>query len=278
MIAKLITYGADREEAIAHMRHALDGYFIRGVSHNITFLAALMAHPRFQVGNLTTHFIADEYPDGFDPSCVPHDDPELLACVSACVHRAYQERAARISGQYEGHQRKVLNDWIVILVGKKKEYALNIVCVVGGYDLQIGDARVHIRTDWQLGEPLFNAQFNGSLICLQIERNGAGYILFHSGLRVDVMVLNPQVAKLNALMPEKIEANTSEFLLSPMPGLLISINVKKGEVIKGGQELAVVEAMKMENVLQAERDGVVKSVHAVKGDSLCVDQLIIEFE
>jgi len=276
MISKLITYGADREEAIAHMRHALDGYFIRGVSHNISFLAALMAHPRFQAGNLTTNFIADEFPDGFDPSCVPHDDPELLVCVAACVHRAYQERAACISGQYEGHQRKVLDDWIVIL--GDKEYALNIVCVTGGYDIQIDDDRMHIRTDWQLGEPLFEAQLNGSLICLQVERNGAGYSLFHSGLRADVVVLNPRVAELYALMPKKVEADTSKFLLSPMPGLLISINVKEGEEIKGGQELAVVEAMKMENVLHAERDGVVKSVHADKGDSLSVDQAIIEFE
>jgi propionyl-CoA carboxylase alpha chain len=276
MISKLITYGADREEAIAHMRHALDGYFIRGVSHNISFLAALMAHPRFQAGNLTTSFIADEYPDGFDTSCVPHDDPELLVCVSACVHRAYQERAACISGQYEGHQRKVLDDWIVIL--GRKEYALNIVCVTGGYDIQIGDTRMRIRTDWQLGEPLFEAQLNGFLICLQVERNGAGYSLFHSGLRADVVVLNPRVAELYALMPEKIEADTSKFLLSPMPGLLISISVKDGEEIKGGQELAVVEAMKMENVLHAERDGVVKSVHAAQGDSLSVDQVIIEFQ
>jgi propionyl-CoA carboxylase alpha chain len=235
-----------------------------------------MAHPRFQAGNLTTSFIADEYPDGFDTSCVPHDDPELLVCVSACVHRAYQERAACISGQYEGHQRKVLDDWIVILGGK--EYALNIVCVTGGYDIQIGDTRMRIRTDWQLGEPLFEAQLNGFLICLQVERNGAGYSLFHSGLRADVVVLNPRVAELYALMPEKIEADTSKFLLSPMPGLLISISVKDGEEIKGGQELAVVEAMKMENVLHAERDGVVKSVHAAQGDSLSVDQVIIEFQ
>ena len=137
---------------------------------------------------------------------------------------------------------------------------------------------MHIRTDWKLGEPLFEAQWNGSLVCLQVERKGAGYSLFHSGLRVDVMVLNPHIAKLYALMPEKVEADTSKFLLSPMPGLLISINVKKGEEIKGGQELAVVEAMKMENVLHAARDGIVKSVQAVKGDSLSVNQVIIEFE
>lgn len=276
MIAKLITYGADRDEAIAHMRHALDGYYIRGVSHNIGFLAALMAHPRFQAGELTTNFIAEEYPDGFDPSFVPHDDPELLVAVAVSIHRAYQERASRISGQFEGHQRKVLDDWIVVM--GDKEYAANVVCMTGGYDVTVGEERLHVRTDWQLAEPLFEAQVNGELICLQVERNGAGYSLYHSGLRADVVVLNPRMAELYALMPEKVIADTSKFLLSPMPGLLISLSVEEGQEVKGGEELAVIEAMKMENVLHAEKDCVVKAVHAQAGDSLTVDQSIIEFE
>jgi len=276
MIAKLITYGVDRDEAIAHMRHALDAYYIRGVSHNISFLAALMAHPRFQKGALTTNFIAEEYPDGFDPSDVPHDDPDLLVAISACVHRAYQERAAGISGQYAGHQRIVLDDWIVLLAGK--EHAVNILCVTGGYDVSIGESRLHVRTQWELGEPLYEAQVNGLMVCLQVERNGAGYSLFHSGLRANVVVLNPQAAALYALMPEKKAADTSRFLLSPMPGLLISLSVVEGQQVKGGEELAIIEAMKMENVLHAERDGVIKAVHSVTGDSLSVDQTIIEFE
>jgi propionyl-CoA carboxylase alpha chain len=276
MIAKLISYGADREEAIAHMRHALDGYYIRGVSHNISFLAALMAHPRFQAGNLTTNFIAEEFPDGFDPSDVPHDDPELLVAVATSVHRAYQERAASISGQFEGHHRKVRDDWAVLM--GDREFAVNIVCVTGGYDVVVDDDRIHVRTDWQLGQPLFEAQVNGSLICLQVERNGAEYSLFHSGLRADVAVLNPRVAELYALMPEKVAADTSKFLLSPMPGLLISLSVEEGQSVSGGEELAVIEAMKMENVMHAEKDGVVKTIHAATGDSLMVDQAIIEFE
>jgi propionyl-CoA carboxylase alpha chain len=276
MIAKLITYGADRTEAIAHMRHALDSYYIRGVSHNISFLAAIMAHPRFQKGAITTNFIAEEYADGFDPSDVPHDDPESLVAIAACVHRGYQERAAGISGQYAGHQRKVHDDWVVLLAGK--EHALNIVCVTGGYDVTIAEAKLHVRTGWQLGQPLFEAQVNGLMMCLQVERNGAGYSLFHSGLRADVVILNPQAAALYALMPEKMAADTSKLLLSPMPGLLISLSVVEGQKVKGGEELAVIEAMKMENVLHAERDGIIKAVHAVAGDSLSVDQTIIEFE
>ncbi len=276
MIAKLITYGVDRDEAIAHMRHALDGYYIRGVAHNISFLAALMAHPRFHKGALTTNFIAEEYADGFDPSDVPHDDPHLLVAIATCVHRAYQERAAGISGQYAGHQRKVHDDWIVLL--GDKQYATHILCVTGGYDVTIGDTSLYVRTKWQLGEPLLEAQVNGLLICLQVERNGAGYSLYHSGLRADIVVLNPQAAALYALMPEKVIADTSQFLLSPMPGLLISLSVVEGQTVKGGEELAVIEAMKMENVLHAERDGVIKTVHAATGDSLRVDQAIIEFE
>ncbi len=276
MIAKLITYGGDRKEAIAKMRHALDGYYIRGVSHNMGFLAALMAHPRFQAGNLTTNFIAEEYPEGFDPSDVPHDDPELLVAVAASVHRAFQERAAGISGQFEGHHRKVKDDWIVVMGGK--EYPTNIICVTGGYDIEVSNEKLHLRTDWEPGDPLFEAQVNGSLICLQVERNGAGYSLFHSGLRADVMVLNPRIAELYALMPEKVAADTSKFLLSPMPGLLISLSVEEGQEVAAGGELAVIEAMKMENVMHAEKDGVIKTIHAATGDSLMVDQVIIEFE
>lgn len=276
MIAKLISYGADREEAIAHMRHALDGYYIRGVGHNISFLAALMAHPRFQEGRLTTNFIADEYPDGFNESDVHHDDPELLVAVAASVHRAYQERAADISGQFEGHQRKVKDDWIVLMGAK--EYKANVVIAEGGFDVAIGKDSLSVRTDWQLGTPLFEAEINGALTTLQVERNGAGYSLFHSGTRADVVVLNPRMAELYGLMPEKIAADMSKYLLSPMPGLLMSLSVEEGQEVKGGEELAVIEAMKMENVLLAEKDCVVKKVCAEAGDSLTVDQVIIEFE
>jgi propionyl-CoA carboxylase alpha chain len=276
LIAKLITYGSDRDEAIARMRHALDGYFIRGLSHNISFLAALMAHPRFQKGDLTTNFIAEEYADGFEPLDVPHEDLELLVAVAASIHWAYEERASGISGQYAGHQRQVRDEWTVLLRGI--EYAAKIVCVTGGYDVSIGEERLHIRTKWQLGQPIFEAQVNGSLICLQMERKGAGYSLFHSGLRADVVVLNPQTAASYGMMLEKVAVDTSQFMLSPMPGLLISLSVKEGQEVKGGQELAIIEAMKMENVLYAERDGVIKTVHAKAGDSLSVNQAIIEFE
>ncbi len=276
MIAKLITHGADRDEAIAHMRQALDEYYIRGVSHNIAFLAALIAHPRFAAGNLTTNFIAEEYGDGFDAADAPHEEPALLIAIAACVHRAYQQRAAAISGQVSGHARDVSDDWVV-LTGEISS-PVSVTPVSGGYDVALAGELFSVRTDWQLGEPLFHAAFNDYSVCLQIERNGAGYSLYHSGVRADVMVLNPRHAELYALMPEKIAPDTSRFLLSPMPGLLVSVAVSVGQEVKNGEELAVIEAMKMENVLRAERDGVVKAVNAKPGDSLSVDQAILEFE
>jgi len=277
MIAKLITYGADRNESIEHMRHALDAYYIRGVSHNIGFLAALMAHPRFNEGALTTNFIAEEYPDGFDPAFVPHDDPGMLVAIAAAVHRAFQGRAAAISGQVSGHEREVFSDWTVRKGGE--EYQVTVNPVEGGFDVDVeGDSVWNIRTDWELSDARFNAEINGRRVCLQIERNGAGYSLYHSGLRADIVVLNRRMAELYALMPEKTPPDMSKYLLSPMPGLLISLSVEEGQEIKGGDELAVIEAMKMENVMRAEKDGVVKTICAVPGDSLAVDQTIIEFE
>jgi len=276
MIAKLITYGDDRPEAIAYMRHALDEYYIRGVCHNIGFLAAVMAHPRFGDGNLTTNFIAEEYGDRFDAADVVHDDPALLIAIAASVHRAYQERAAAISGQVAGHARDVSDDWIA-LIGNAAS-PVSVTPVTGGYDVGLDGKLITIRTDWKLADPLFRATFDGHSVCLQVERNGAGYSLYHSGVRADVLVLNPVHAELQALMPEKTVADTSRFLLSPMPGLLVSLAVAPGQKVKGGEELAVVEAMKMENVLRAERDGVIKAVNVEPGDSLAVDQAILEFE
>jgi propionyl-CoA carboxylase alpha chain len=276
MIAKLISYGATRNEAIQHMRGALDDFYIRGVSHNIGFLAALMAHPRFLEGRLSTAFIDEEYPVGFHPGDVPHDDPDLLVVVAASLHRAYQDRAAKVDGQIVGSEHTVANDWVVVL--KDENHPLTVTLADGGFDVVLRD-RVHeVRTGWKLGEPHFRARINGEHQCLQVQRRRVAYRLIHSGAEVDVLVLSPRVAELYALMPEKVAPDTSMYLLSPMPGLLVSLAVEVGQNVKAGEELAVVEAMKMENVLRAGRDGVIAVVHARPGDSLTVDQAIIEFE
>ena len=276
MIAKLITSGATREEATARMSGALDQFHISGVRHNIGFLAALMAHPRFAEGRLSTDFIAEEYPDGFHSQDLTPEDPRLLIAVAASVHRAYQARASMISGQTAGRERVVSDDWVVILHGDA--VAVRIKPVDGGYELVVDGEENVIETAWKLGEPLFRGTLNGHDFCLQVERKGLAYRLIHGGAEADVLVMNPRHAELQALMPIKEAPDTSKVLLSPMPGLLISLTVEEGQEVKAGEELAVIEAMKMENVLRAERDGVVAAIKAQPGDSLAVDQVILEFE
>ena len=276
MIAKLITYGATRDRAITHMREALNEFCIRGLSHNISFLAALMSHPRFVTGRMTTNMIAEEYPEGFHAADVPHDDPALLIAVAAFMHRSYMDRAARITGQMPGHERRVGSDWVVVMSGQKHPVHVNVAA--GGYDVIYGEETYQVRSDWQFGHPLFIGTINGSEVCIQTERRGLIYRLFHWGSEVDVMVLTPVAAKYYDLMPVKAPPDTSKFLLSPMPGLLTRIMVEPGQEVKAGEDLAIIEAMKMENVLRAERDNVVAKVLAKPGDSLAVDQPILEFQ
>ncbi len=276
MIAKVISYGTTRDEATATMSTALDEFHIRGVKHNIGFLAALMAHPRFAEGRLSTDFIAEEYPEGFHAKDLALGDPKLLACTAACVHRAYQERAAMISGQIAGRQRVVAEEWVVLLHGDA--FPVEARITDGGYELVLDGADIVIETGWKLGEPLFRGTLDGGAFCLQVERTGIAYRLIHGGAEVDVLVMNSRAAELQALMPEKKAPDTSRFLFSPMPGLLTSLAVAVGDEIKAGDELAVVEAMKMENVLRAERDGVIAAIKAQPGESLAVDQVILEFE
>ncbi len=276
MVAKLVTHGADRARAIATMRQALDAYYIRGIETNIPFLAALMAHPRFVEGRLTTHFIDEEYPDGFGVEHMRMEDTAIFVVVAAAVHRRYRERAARISGQMPGYERVVPTSWVVIIGGE--HHPVTVTPVSGGQDVRYEEHEYAVRSDWQFGQPLFRGTINGQPHCVQVERRGPSYQLFQGGGRVDVMVLTERAAALQALMPVKPPPDLSGFLLSPMPGLLLSLWVKEGDEVKAGQELAVIEAMKMENVLRADKDRVVGHVLAEPGDSLAVDQKILEFK
>ncbi|MTJ81603.1 MAG: acetyl-CoA carboxylase biotin carboxylase subunit [Telmatospirillum sp.] len=278
MIAKLCTFAPVRDLAISHMRRALDEYFIRGLNHNIPFLAALMAHPRFVRGDLTTNFIAEEYPDGFHAEDLPVEDPRLLVGVAAFIHRRHVEREATLSGQMPGHEVKVGSDWVVRF--GDQNYPYTIRDIEGGYALEMGGPTVTVLSDWEIGQPFFRGVVNDDndhQVVVQMDRHGIGYRLFHAGSRADVVVLTPRAAELAALMPVKAPPDMSRFLLSPMPGLLVSLAVEEGQEIKAGEVLAVVEAMKMENILRAERDGTVASIHARPGESLSVDQKIVEF-
>jgi propionyl-CoA carboxylase alpha chain len=276
MIAKLICHGATRDQAIARMRAALNAFVIRGVASNIAFQAALMQHPRFVSGNFNTGFIAEEFPKGFHSSALVHDDPLLLAAVAALARRRYIARAVQTSGQLRGHRRRVDHDWVVTVAGRK--FSLRLTPVEGGCTIACDGESYELRSDWKLGQLIFHGTWNGEPVCLQLQRIGWRYRVIHWGTQVDVEVLNARDAHLLSLMPEKQKPDLSRFLLSPMPGLLAELCVKPGQEVKAGEKLAVIEAMKMENVLRAEADGVVKEVRAVQGDSLAVDQAILEFK
>ena len=264
MIAKLCSYGKTRIDAIERMRRALDEFYVRGVSHNVPFLAALMAHPRFREGRLTTNFIAEEFKGGFTAAHLPPRDPAMLAGVAAVADRI---KAARL-GTMQDNRVVMLN---------RDPVALAVTGGSSDFEVDVGGRRLAIETDWSPGEPLMHAKVDGQVVVVQIDTVGAGWRLIHEGGQAEALVLTPRQAELYALMPVKAAPDTSKFLLSPMPGLLASVAVSEGQEIKTGEVLAVVEAMKMENVLRATRDGTVKTLHAKAGDSLRVDQKIIEF-
>jgi len=274
MIAKLITAGATRDDAIAAMRDALDAYYIRGVSHNIPFLSAVLAHPRFKSGNISTAFIDEEYADGFTTEHLMHDDPRTIVAVAAVLDARQRSRR----GQVNGHAPVLADRTAIVGDGETQEFALNLRQTDDTYAVDVDGSAFAVAGDWRPGEPLFQGTVNGGAVCIQVERLGPRYRLSHAGGQMDVMVVSPQVAALTQLMPVKEPPDLSRFLLSPMPGLLIRLAVQVGDAVKAGEELAIVEAMKMENVLRAAQDGTVKELLAGEGDSLMVDQPILEFD
>ncbi|MDD5248771.1 MAG: acetyl-CoA carboxylase biotin carboxylase subunit [Rhodocyclaceae bacterium] len=277
MIAKLIVHGSTRDQAIAKMRDALNAFVIRGVSSNISFQAALMQHPRFVSGDFNTGLIAEEYAKGFNASDVPHDDPAMLIAVAAAMHRQYLERNTRISGQMPGHEFAPGADFVVRLEDGA-DHEVTVTTANGGWNVTFAGDPYEIRSDWQFGQPLYQGTINGEPFCMQVERRNLKYRLFHWGKQADIMVMTARAAHLQALMPHKAPPDTSKFLLSPMPGLLTAVAVAPGQEVKAGEVLAKIEAMKMENVLKAERDCIVDKLLASPGESLAVDQAIIAFK
>jgi propionyl-CoA carboxylase alpha chain len=275
MIAKLIVHGTTRDQAIARMRDALNEFVIRGVASNIAFQAALVQHPRFTSGNFNTGLIAEEYPKGFNAADVPHDDPAMLVAVAGAIHRQYLARNATISGQMPGHEYHPGENFVV-LVGDQR-HGVKVTEAQGGWDVVLGDSIYALRSTWQFGDLLYQGTVNGQPVCMQIERRGLAYRLFHWGVQADIQVMSARAADLQSLMPIKAAPDMSKFLLSPMPGLLTQIAVAPGQEVKAGEVLAKIEAMKMENVLKAERDCVVDKLLAKPGESLAVDQAIIAF-
>ncbi len=276
MIAKLATWGESREAAIETMGEALDAYYIRGVNHNISFLGAVIAHERFRAGRLTTHFIDEEFPDGFQADALPAGSTDVPVIAAAAVHQTRTARAAEISGQTRRFARSANTDWTVVI--NKVPHPVRVTAIDNGFTVRLGDADRQVATAWRPGEPLFRARIDGVPVLAQVDVEGTGYRLFHRGAEVSALVLTARGAELVEHMIEQAPPDLSRFLLSPMSGLLVRLRVQAGDKVGAGEELAVVEAMKMENSLRAANDGVVKAVLASAGDSLEVDQPILEFE
>jgi propionyl-CoA carboxylase alpha chain len=280
MIAKLIVHGKDRLDAITKMRAALNKFVIRGIHSNIPFQAALMQHPRFISGDFNTGFIAEEFPHGFRASDVKPADLGLMDALATAVHRRYLERATGIYGQLEGHEMKIPDSFVVASgeAGKMGYVTTTIAATASGYKVIVKDKTYDIQTEWNPGQIIYSAVINGQEIAAQVERTNLFYRIQFDGVRVDSLVLTPNGAEMQKLMPFKEPPDMSKFLLSPMPGLLVDVAVTVGQKVEAGQRLAAIEAMKMENVLLATQDGVVAEVMAAKGESLAVDQQILRFE
>jgi propionyl-CoA carboxylase alpha chain len=281
MVCKLIVHGKDRAAAIARMREALNAFVIRGISSNIPFQAALLAHPDFVSGTFNTGFIAEHYPKGFSLGSVEHEQPDLLLALAAATNRRLLERAAGITGQLPGHEFAPGEDFVVVATdaqGGRSSTPVTVRIEGGRYLVGIGSRRHTIGFNGHLRDIAVHGEFDGAPFCAQIERLGLPFRIAHNGAQITVRVLSPRAAELYALMPFKAPPDLSRFLLSPMPGLLVDVAVAVGQQVRAGEKLAVIEAMKMENILVAAQDAVVKAVAAKKGDSLAVDQVIMAFE
>ncbi|CAK0759180.1 Propionyl-CoA carboxylase alpha chain [Azospirillaceae bacterium] len=276
MIAKLCARGMDRESAIHHMQEALDAFQIRGVGHNISFLAALMQKQRFAEGRLTTNFIAEEFPDGFQGVVLDSETQDRLIAVAAYVHDKIADRNRHLSGQMPGYQPVRQNFWMVRI--DRANTPVYVDETERGADVRVGGQIFTVVTTWALGGTLWVGTVEGRKMVVQVDVTTDGYRVFHGGAALAVQVLTPRAAELADLMPVRVPPDRSKQLLSPMPGLLVHLPVRVGQDIKAGEELAVVEAMKMENILRAERDGIIARINVEAGSSLAVDQIILEFE
>jgi propionyl-CoA carboxylase alpha chain len=277
MIAKLCTWGQDRAGAIDAMGEALDRFEVEGIGHNLPFLSSVMKNQRFRDGHLTTGFIAEEFPDGFANVEPDAESARRLSVIAATIHHRVQTRAAQISGTIGNHRRIVSNDWVVLL--GKTEHTLSLQTADNSVSAQFEDGTtLAIETDWLPGQTLQVFNVGGQAIAVKIELSASAIRLRWQGMDMVARVRTPRIAELARLMPEKLPPDTSKMLLCPMPGVLTSIGVSEGDQVEAGQALATVEAMKMENILRAERKGRVSKITVSAGDSLAVDEVILEFE
>jgi propionyl-CoA carboxylase alpha chain len=277
MIAKLCTWGPSREQAIETMRVALDSFEVEGIGHNLPFLSAVMDHPKFISGDMTTAFIAEEYPDGFEGVTLDGYTLRRVAAASAAMHRVAEIRRTRVSGRMDNHERRVGTDWSVLVQGE--QFDVTIDADPEGSTIRFADGEeMRVASDWTPGNKLATLNVDGAPLVLKVGKQTGGFRIRTRGADLRVHVLTPRQAQLFALMPEKVAPDTSKMLLCPMPGLIVKVNVEVGDEVQEGQALCTVEAMKMENILRAEKKGTVSKINAAAGDSLAVDEVIMEFE
>ncbi|KAF0675425.1 acetyl-CoA carboxylase biotin carboxylase subunit [Profundibacterium mesophilum] len=277
MIAKLCTWGEDRAAAIEGMRVALDSFEVEGIGHNLPFLSAVMDHPKFVSGDITTAFIAEEYPEGFEGVTLPEDALRQVAAAAAAMYRVGEIRRSRVSGRMDNHERKVGNRWVVEVQGTRFEIEITVDRDGAWVRFQDG-TRHRVASSWTPGQSLARVDIDGDRIVLKVSKCTGGFRLRTRGADLRARIMSPRQAELASLMPEKMPPDTSKMLLCPMPGLIVAINVNEGDEVEEGQALCTVEAMKMENILRAERKGRVSAIKAAEGDNLAVDEIIMEFE
>ncbi len=277
MIAKLCTWAPDRDQAIEAMRVALDSFELEGIGHNLPFLSAVMDHERFVTGEITTAFIAEEYPDGFEGVTLDGAALHRLTAAAAAMHRVGEIRRTRISGRLGNHERRVGSDWVVTAQGQK--LPVHIDADHDGSTVTFEDGTVmRVTSDWTPGDQLANLMVDGTPLVAKVAKVPGGFRLRTRGADLKVLIRSPRHAELAELMPEKLPPDTSKMLLCPMPGLIVKVDVAEGDEVQEGQALCTVEAMKMENILRAEKKGKVAKINAGAGDSLAVDDVIMEFE
>ena len=276
MIAKLCTWAPNRAAAIEEMRHALDAFEVEGIGHNLPFLAAVYDHEKFISGTMTTAFIEEEFPDGFQGVTLPDADLIRISAAAAAMHRVAEIRRTRISGRMDNHERHVGADWNVALQGQSFDTV--IVADKLGADVILAGQTIRVEGNWTPGDMLARMTVGGAPLVIKIGKIPGGFRVRYRGADLKVHVRTPRQAELAALMPEKLPPDTSKLLLCPMPGLIVKVDVAVGDEVQDGQALCTVEAMKMENILRAEKKGIVSKVNAVAGDSLAVDDIILEFE
>ena len=277
MIAKLCTWAPTRADAIEEMRIALDRFELEGIGHNLPFLAAVMDHPKFTSGDMTTAFIAEEYPDGFQGVELNEAELRRIAASAAAMNRVAEIRRTKISGRMDNHERRVGDNWVVSLQGEK--FAVSVAADANGSTVTFDDgASLRVEGDWTPGMMLADMSVDGAPLVMKVGKITGGFRIRNRGADLKVHVRSPRQAELALHMIEKLPPDTSKMLLCPMPGLIVKVDVEVGQEVQEGQALCTVEAMKMENILRAERKGVVSKINAAAGDSLAVDDIIMEFE